>query len=92
MTKDLKSRKVRTSMSALSTAVRSVGSPARAARASSLAFPAVPPAMEMSSKVVDENTAAEARVARRESRAIDLIFKIKSGYMVGIRECIWSDY
>lgn len=60
-------------MSACSTVVRSVGRPSKAARASALAFPAVPPAMEISLNVVDENTAADARVARRERRTVDFI-------------------
>lgn len=66
-----------TSRSDCATVVKSVGRPPRAARASSLAFPAVPPAMERSLKVVEENTAAEAIVARREKMMVDFILIVK---------------
>lgn len=62
-----------TSMSAWSTVARSVGRPPRAASASALAFPAVPPAMERSLKVVAENTAAEANVVKTEKTMVDFI-------------------
>lgn len=71
--KDRKKRRLHTSRSDCATVVKSVGRPLRAARASSLPFPAVPPAMEMSLKAVVENTAAEASVARREKMMVDFI-------------------
>lgn len=81
---DRMKRRLHTSMSDCSTVVKSVGRPLRAARASSLAFPAVPPAMEMSLKVVEENTAAEASVARRERMMVDFIMTLKNGIVVVI--------